>query len=609
MNRLKNWFLKCGFLIVLSTQFYGCALIDKIQDPTKNELPEKVTSKKEISGTQIDQVQLQSDAEYHFAMGETYSLEGLPQKAAEQFKLSLVYDSNSAAVRLKLAIEYLKMGLVSESITQAETALEKDPKNVEALTLLGGLYSSIKVYDKAIDTYEKVIKYEPKKTIEIKLYLGAVYAEKGDYDKSLKVFAEVTKSKEKNFHHLAYFYMGRIYLQKDQVKKSIEAFNKSISAKNDFEDAVIALGDVYIRENQRERAKKLFVTYQDQYGPSVEVAKILSQIYLEDEDFDKASNQYEIIQASEPSNLNVKIRLALIAIEKKDYETAILKLKEILTLAPGSDKVRFYLAAVYEELKIPKEAISNFNKIDPTSQFYGEAKIHAAYLTKLQGDVSAAVEIVEDAINKKPDYPQFYTLYASLLDDQKDYAKAEKALIKATQKFPEDDQLYFFLGSIQDKLGKRADTIENMKKTISLNEKHYQALNYLAYTYAELDQDLDAAESLARRALALNPGDAYIKDTVGWVLYKKGKFSDAVKVLESAYKIKPNESIIAEHLGDAYYQYQLFNKAKDMYEKAAASEKDVTNIQKIKIKILELDRITSEQVKDRSPASDNRSGE
>lgn len=577
----------------------GCASLKK--NTTFQNEPKEIGKKEEP--VVIDPLQMQSQADYHFAMGETYSLEGLPQKAAEQFKLTLLYDPNSATVRMKLATEYVKMGLVSEAITQVEAVLEKETKNVEAHLMLGSLYSAIKVYEKAEKHYNQVILIDPAKATEAKLYLGAVYAEQDQFTKSIKIFEEITKDKNKTYHHLAHYYIGRIYDQMGDKKQGEAHLQKSLQAKNDFDDAVIALGLIYERDNQKPKAKKLYSTFQDQFGPNVEVAKSLAQIYLEEEDYDKAYNQYEIVQAAEPQNLNVKIRLALISIEKKDYEKAIYKLKEILGISPDSDKVRFYLAAVYEELKEYPEAISNFAKIDSTSQFFGEASVHAAYLTKLQGQIYKAIEIVEGAIEKKPDYSQFYALYASLLDDQKEYSKAEKVLVDAVKRFPADDQLHFFLGSVQDKLGKKQDTIENMKKVISLNDKHFQAMNYLAYTYAELDIDLEAAESLARKALALNPGDAFIKDTVGWVLYKKGKISEAVKILEAAHHIQPNESIIAEHLGDAYYQYQLFQKARDMYEKAVSVEKDLDNASKIRTKIRDLDRVTSDNSVPRSPAS------
>src|SRR3712207_8670436 len=46
---------------------------------------------------------------------------------------------------------------------------------------------------------------------------------------------------------------------------------------------------------------------------------------------------------------------------------------------------------------------------------------------------------------------QLYSLYASLLDDQKEYKKAADMLVGATQKFPDNAQLLFFLGNMQDR--------------------------------------------------------------------------------------------------------------------------------------------------------------
>ncbi|MCB0387184.1 MAG: hypothetical protein KDD43_17525, partial [Bdellovibrionales bacterium] len=120
---------------------------------------------------------------------------------------------------------------------------------------------------------------------------------------------------------------------------------------------------------------------------------------------------------------------------------------------------------------------------------------------------------------------------------------------------------------------------------IELDQNHVQALNFLAYTYAELNQNLEEAEELARKALMLQPKDGYILDTLGWVLYKQDKIKESILTLETAYKLKSTESIIAEHLGDAYYRYDLLEKARQMYLKAVDFEKDKSKVQKIKDKI------------------------
>src|SRR6185437_14030650 len=137
---------------------------------------------------------------------------------------------------------------------------------------------------------------------------------------------------------------------------------------------------------------------------------------------------------------------------------------------------------------------------------------------------------------------------------------------------------------------------------IALNKDNVQALNYLAYTYADTSQSLDDAEVLAKRAVELKKEDAYIRDTLGWVYFKEGRYAEAVRELEFAFKMKSDESIIAEHLGDAYYAFQLVAKARDMYQKAVKLETDATNINKIRNKLQTIDQARASD-KPRLPAS------
>ncbi len=614
MIKKQNTVLKLA-AILITLQTVACSILEKQEPPTSavgensvfavDRAPAFVNAKEMETKKDeplVDKLSMETQADYHFALAETYSFEGLSQKAIEEFKATLIYDPNSQIVKLRLAIEYVKLGLISEAVKAAEEVIKKDPKHTEAKLLLGGLYSTLKLYDKSIVQYNEVIKIDATQAAEANLYLGAIYAEKNDLKKALSYFEKVGSSGHKKFKHLAYYYIGRIHVYGNKNKLAEESFKKSISAKPDFIDAVLALGSVFEDTNKTANATQLYSSYQEQYGPDVTIAKALSQIYLEAENYEKAYNQYEIIQAAEPENLNIKIRLALLDIEKKDYSVAIRRLKEILALAPDSDKVRFYLAAVFEELNQDKDAIEQFEKIPTASQFFGESVVHAAYLYRQLGDAKKAMNLVEKAIEAKKDYPQFYALQASLFDEQKKFGEAEKVLAKGTDLFPENEQLLFFLGSTQDKLGKKQETVVNMKKVLKLNQDHIQAMNYLAYTYAELGTELPEAEVLARKALKLKPNDAYIKDTLGWILYKQGKLKEAVLTLENAHQMNPEESVIAEHLGDAYYQYQLFTKAKDMYERAARVEKNEDNVRKLETKIDQLKKMLTDTYK-RVPAS------
>ncbi len=550
----------------------------------------------------IDPTYNQTQADYHFTLAEALSLDGQTQKAIEAFKLTLIYDPNSSVVRLRLAAEYIRQGMISEAIEQAELAIQQDPSSLDGRLLLAGLYSTIRMYDLALKQYNYLSIQYPE-NLEIPLYKGALFAEQKRFKEAEEVFLSLAQHPENKSPSKAYFYLGRVQTQQkgmENYKRAERTFLKAIALEPESVEYVMALAKLYERMQMPKSAFTLLVSYQDKFGPKKAVARTLSTIYLENEDYPKALKELENLENFEPDNLNVKVKVALIYIEQKQYEEAIAKLEEIIRVAPESDKIRFYLGAVYEEVKNFKSALYHFSYISAVSPYYSESIVHVAYLHKLLGDLNKALQTIETAITEKQDVPQFYTFYASLLDEVKDYDKAIKMLIGAVEKFPEHAQLRFFLGSMWDRKGDKKTSVFHMKKVLDIDENHVQALNFLAYTMAEEGKDLDEAERLAFRALDGSPDDGYILDTVGWIKYKKGQYEDAIKYLEAAHKLADKESIIAEHLGDAYFRHDLVDKARKMYLKAVSVAEDASRVQEIRTKISNIDR----QIDLRRPASE-----
>lgn len=536
----------------------------------------------------LDPVYVRTQADFHFAAGDSLSLEGQHEKAIEEFKTTLVYDPNSVSVLLRIAVEYVKVGMVSEGLQYAQRAEKQDAKSIEAKILLAGLYSSLKMYDKAASEYEAVLKIDPKNS-EAPLYLGAVAAELGQYDRSVKLFQSLLDNPEYSTPHLAMYYIGRVRQDQKQFKQAETAYNKALQFKPDFADAALALSGLFSKSGKEDKARQVLAKFQQSQGPSLKVAETLAQLYLESEDYDAAFAQLEIIEAGGDDPLNAKVKMALILIEKKIYDRAVAKLEEILKIVPDSDKIRFYLGAVHEELKHYDLAVTEFKRVPATSSFYGESTLHAAYLLKVQKKNDDAVKLLQGGIAARPDVPQMYSLYASILDEGGKYPEAQKMLEGALKQFPENVQLHFFLGNIFDRQGNKPETIKEMQKVIELDPNHTQGLNYLAFTYAELGQHLEDAESMARRAAQFEPQDGFILDTLGWILYKRGKTDESIRFLEKAIKLQPEESVIAEHLGDAYYRNKMVEAALKMYvlaqQIAQQVDKDDKKIETIKNKI------------------------
>ncbi len=550
-------------------------------------------------GGVVDDVALRTKADYHFTIAESLSLEGESARAIEEYKLTLVYDPNSAQVRLRLAAEFVKAGLVGEAVEQCKAAIETDPKHEDAHLLLGGLYSAMRMYDEAVAQYRQAAKINPE-NYESPLFVGAILAEQKKYPEANAIFEKLAKDMENPGRHTAWYYLGRVTLEQSETMKgaaqkkaivlSEDAFKKAASLKSNYSEPTLALGNMYEASGRKPMAIALYRAYQEKSGPSSTVAEELSRLYIEQKDYAKAYEQFAIMEAADKTDVNVKAKMAFILIEQQRYPEAVTRLEDVLALEPSSDKIRFYLGAVFEETKDFEGAIENFSKIPVGSSYFKEAVIHSSYLYKMQKNFDKAISTVEDGIAKDETQAQFYALYASLLDDTKQYSRAVTMLKGAVAKFPEHAQLNFFYGSLQDRVGEKAASVETMKKVVSIDKDHVQALNFLAYAYADSGKNLDEAEALVRRAASLQPNDAYIMDTLGWVLYKKGQFADSIRTLETAYKMQPDESVIAEHLGDAYYRLAMPEKAKKLYSRAAELDSNVAHADKIREKVASMDR-------------------
>lgn len=600
--------------LTMQMLFAGCATTNQeggvYHESSFNDLnrpPAQLSPPNDFSKSeteQVDPVTQRGLADFHYAKAEALSFEGKSKEAIAEFKEVLIYDNQSPKLYFRLAAEYLKSGQVKESVGAVQQALTKDAKYSDARILLGSIYSAMKLYDKAIEQYETVLKYEPK-NLEAPLYLGAVYSEQKHYEKAFKYFQSLLKNSDYSTPHLAYYYMGRVQIEmggKQGAEAAEKYLRKAIALKPDFVDAVMSLGALIAKKKSPQAAVNFYIEHQKKHGGYLKIAEILSQYYIEKGDYNNAYEQLEIIESQSEEPLNAKLKLALILVERKQFEKAIDKLQEILKEVPESDKVNFYLGAIYEETKDPQSAIKYYRNVIPSSSFYGDAVLHSAMLYKQLDKTNEAMSLLAEATKNRVQNASIFIYYSSLLDEAEQTPKAVEVMKLAVQIFPDHAQTHFYMGTLLDKGDDKKNVIAHMQKAIELEDDHVQALNYLAFTLAELNQNLDQAEWLAKRAVNLSPEDGYVIDTLGWVFFKRGKYTESLVQLEKAYQLQPKVSIIAEHLAEVYLKNQLVGKAREMFNKAAELESDKARSQALRTRLTAIEQ-ADRGTNDRRPAA------
>jgi Flp pilus assembly protein TadD len=138
-------------------------------------------------------------------------------------------------------------------------------------------------------------------------------------------------------------------------------------------------------------------------------------------------------------------------------------------------------------------------------------------------------------------------------------------LNKGTAAYPDDAELAYQKGLVLERMGRSSQASAAMQQALSLEPDHAEALNFLAYSYAERGENLEVALMMAQRALELQ-NEGHIMDTLGWVYFKLGYFERARHALEKAVEMLPADPVVLEHLGDVLRALHLDRQARTAYE-------------------------------------------
>lgn len=229
-----------------------------------------------------------------------------------------------------------------------------------------------------------------------------------------------------------------------------------------------------------------------------------------------------------------------------------------LALQPDSDPILIQLARVAERLQQAEKAIEYYERIEPTSAWARLAEFQIGLNLADLDRNEEAVSHLKEVLDADPTDIRAYLALGRVYSAQEDFKSAAELYDQAVEVIGEPEpqhwNIYYQRGISYERIKEWPKAEPNFKKALELYPDHPQVLNYLGYSWIDMNINLEEGMDLIRRAVELRPSDGYIVDSLGWAHYKLGEYEEAVEHLERAVSLRPEDPVLNDHLGDGYWR-------------------------------------------------------
>src|SRR6266508_6625837 len=507
----------------------------------------------------------------HMAMGDLYLLKKDQKQAGEEFKKAAELAPVRSMERLKYAAFMSAAGDTAETRRISTEMTRQAPDYLPGWTLLAELAFKDAKYDEALSLLENVFSRDPEYIDGHRLESEVLLA-KGDTKKATEVLERLDQTYPDT--PLIKYELTRAYVKNSNMNQAKVVLDQAIAINPNYADAVLLLADINLRSGHGEAVIEPMTRLLKRNPELRPAALLLAAAYGSLDRFDDAA----VISGEEarlaPRDPQAQMAFGLTLRQAKRNDEARQAFEKAAELAPESlwpvdqlvelDLLEKHFDAAQQRIR------RHFQKTpdSPAAHFF-EGKILAA-----EEKWDSAEAELQKTLQLDPNFAGAYDLLVQTYLATNKLPQALSQLQTQLSKNPNDASALMTLALLHERTNEFAKARDAYEKVLSINPDLVPALNNLAYLYTERLNDLNKAYDLARKARDLQGQNASVGDTLGWVLYKRGDYQQALTILQESAEKAPDTPEIQFHLGMTAYMMGQTDLAKGALRKAAGADKD-----------------------------------
>ncbi len=308
----------------------------------------------------------------------------------------------------------------------------------------------------------------------------------------------------------------------------------------------------------------------EQFPAASDLRLAYARMLIQRREMEAAREQFAILLEQSPRDWDTWLSAGLLDLETANYPSAIEVFEHLLAVGHNPDDSHFYLGYANQQLENTEAAIEHFRQVRQGVENFLPAQQQATRLAIQSGQFEDAHDWLAQLSGRSSRLEiQFLAMESAILLQEGHPDRARQLLDNSLNRFPNHAELLFARVFVYDAVGDMAGTEADLQTIIRLQPDNARALNHLGYMLADRTERHEEALELIERAIAIEPEDPAIIDSLGWAQYKVGFLNQALENLRRAYAAFPNHEVAA-HLGEVLWMLDRREEAERVWNEALA---------------------------------------
>ena len=492
-------------------------------------------------------------------------------QARREFKAAADLAPPRSMERINYARFCAQSGSPDEAVNILSAITKQAPDYLPAWNVWAELDVARKDYDGAARLLQNVLNRDSE-NIDANVLQAKVWLAKGEKDRATDAFERLNK-KYPGAPGLK-LELARCYIVKNNLSQATTVLNEALATNPGYVDAALLLAQLNLKSGNAEAVMESMRALLAKHPRLRPARLLLADAYQKLGRLDDSATLFRDEIKESPQNADPYLALGVVLRLQNKTAEAHQALERAQELAPQNPVVALQLVDLDISTRDFDGALRQAqrqiaDKPDSALAHFLEGKVYAA-----EGKWDLAEASLNKALSLNADFPGAYGMLATVYLAANKLPQAAQEVEKLVTKSPRNVQALMTLGNIYEKMRDFSKARDAYERLLSITPDFAPALNNLAFLYAEHLKQPDKAYPLAQKARSLQPGDGSIADTLGWVLYKRGEYRQALALFQESAAKSPDEPEIQYHLGMAHYMMGQSDAARTAFAQAAKSTTD-----------------------------------